>query len=152
MAALSVHPAGTPAGANTTLLCILYCEFDPHKGPRPVFQVGGAALRASRARALVACALCTRVRVCTRRRFTLAPHARPCCLVLPRACAPAGASKLRVGRGVRNTVRPSHRVQRAVWASHQRRRLRLPVCGAPRIHPPRALRAQPVHVQCLLCL
>ena len=25
--------------AREALLCILYCEFDPHKGPRPVFQV-----------------------------------------------------------------------------------------------------------------
>ena len=39
MAALSLHPSASGGDANATLLCILYCEFDPHKGPRPVFQV-----------------------------------------------------------------------------------------------------------------
>jgi hypothetical protein len=34
------HRTAVEVGAtDSSLLCILYCEFDPHKGPRPVFQV-----------------------------------------------------------------------------------------------------------------
>lgn len=36
MAGLPLY--GPLAAPPALLRCILYCEFDPHKGPRPVFQ------------------------------------------------------------------------------------------------------------------